>query len=77
MSYKYGLKWNEKGIIPIIYAGHNLPKDRNNHQIKDTCYRLAKISQNQQLIHILVCNSAKRPSLLAELQPLMSRTILA
>ncbi len=30
--------------------------------LKDTCYRLAKISQNQQLLDILACNLANRPS---------------
>ncbi len=30
--------------------------------IKDTCYGLGKNSQNQQLLDILACNSANRPS---------------
>ncbi len=32
-------------------------------QFKDTCYLLGKNSQNQQLLDILACNSANRPSL--------------
>ncbi len=31
-------------------------------QFKDTCYGLGKISQNQQLLDILACNPANRPS---------------
>ena len=30
--------------------------------LKDTCYGLDKNSQNQQLLDILACNSANRPS---------------
>ncbi len=35
----------------------------NHFKFKDTCYGLGKNSQNQQLLDILACNPANRPSL--------------
>ncbi len=43
--------------IPIR-LGASIPQKK----FKDTCYGLAKISQNQHLMDILACNSANRPS---------------
>ena len=46
--------------------------------IKDTCYGLGKNSQNQQLLDILACNSASRPSFTGQnVQKLQIFAILA
>ncbi len=47
-----------------------MASDISDVSIKDICYGLGKNSQNQQLLDILACNSAKRPSLLTELKAL-------
>ncbi len=46
-------------VLEPVLASHRLGftfRSDYLYKLKDTCYRLAKISQNQQLLDILACN---------------------